>query len=154
MGGKRIMIDITYDRSEKIYKWVDPDSGEVLTAPSGAANKAKLFQTAVAMLDPELYQAAVRWLEEEPTLERVIWRSVELVANNGVETFADESLLIAKVDSSDEYGRYSLTLDDGFMACECPHWQELGAPYTSSGERVCKHVAAFHLYQRTRENRF
>jgi len=148
------MIDITYDRSERIYKWEDPGSGAVLTAPSGKQSKAELFQKAIAMLDPDLYAAVVRWIETEPTLERVIWRGVELVANGGVETFPGEGLLVAKVDSSDEFGRYSITIQNGYLACECAYWQEMNTPYASNGQRVCKHLAAFTLYQRVCETRF
>lgn len=148
------MLDITYDRHQKLYKWEHPESGEALTAPSGKENKAELFQQVIALLDPELYLAALRWLEEEPGLERVIWRGVEIVANSGVETFLTAGDVIAKVISSDEYGRYTLTIQNGYLACACAHWQELMAPYTSSGQRVCKHLAAFTLHQRVREERF
>lgn len=150
------MLDITYDRRERLYKWAHPESGEVLTAPAGKQNKAGLFKNAVALLDPDLYAAALRWLEDEPALERVIWRGVELVANSRVETFpgAGDGEVAAKVDSRDEYGRYSLTYMNGRLVCECPHWQDLAAPYSRTGRRVCKHLAAFTLYQRVREDRF
>lgn len=148
------MIHIDYDRTDRKYKWENPESGEVLTAPCGKHNKAELYQQVIALLDPELFQAAVRWIEAEPTLERVIWRGVELVANCGVELFTGEGMIAAKVDSSDEFGRYSITFDQGYLACECPHWQDMTAPFASTGERVCKHLAAFTLHQRTQENRF
>ena len=57
------------------------DTGAIITASSGKQNKAELFRKEVALLEPTLYQAAIRWLEEELSLERVIWRGVELVAN-------------------------------------------------------------------------
>ena len=122
------MIEITYDRSERIYKWVDPESGQVLTAPAGPANKAELFRAAVGLLDPDLYASAAAWLEIEPQLERVVWKGVELVANNAVETFPGEGALVAKVANSDEYGRYSVTIDSGYMTCECVHFQDMHAP--------------------------
>ena len=145
-----MMIDIVYDRSNRLYKWEHPESGEVLTAPSGKQNKAELYQQVIGMLDPELYAAAVRRIKDEPSLERVIWRGVELVANSRVETCPGSGELIAKVGSSDEYGRYSITVEGGYLACQCPHLQEIQAPYASSGQRVCKHLAAFTLHQRVR----
>jgi hypothetical protein len=148
------MLDITYDRTQRQYEWTNPDSGETLTAPCGAANKADLFKQAVALLDPDLYQAAVHWLEDEPSLERILWRGVELVTKSAVETLLDAGLTVAKVASSDQYGRYSITIEDGYLACECPHWRDMNAPYASNGQRVCKHLAAFTLHQRTRETRF
>jgi len=148
------MIDITYNRSARRYEFLEPESGEILSAPPGPKNKAQLFQAALALLEPDLNDAAANWIDEEPTLERVIWRGAELVANGGVDTYPGEGMLIAKVDSSDEYGRYAVTIDGGYLACECPHWQEMGAPFASNGERICKHIAAFHLHQRSRENRF
>jgi hypothetical protein len=151
---RETMIDITYNRSSKHYEWIDPESGEVLTVPSGKDNKAFLFQTAISMLDLDLHKTASQWIADEPTLERVIWRGVELVAKNGIETYPGDGILLAKVDSSDEYGRYSVTNENGHLACECQYWQDMAAPNASNGERVCKHIAAFHLYQRTYETRF
>lgn len=148
------VLEITYDRNQRCYQWIHPTSGEVLTAPSGKQHKAALLQQVTALLDPELYEAAIRWIEDEPALERVIWRGVDLVASEGVETFPAADYLVAKVNSSDGYGRYAITIDNGYLACECPYWQELSAPYASNGHRVCKHLAALTLYQRVRENRF
>lgn len=150
------MIDITYDRKERQYRWMDPDSGQILTAPSGAQNKAQLFQTAVGLLDPDLYAAAARMIEAQPQLERVVWKAVEIVATNGVEAFAvPQGNVRAKVASSDGYGRYAV-MDDGrgYISCQCEHFTSLSAPYTKQGRMVCKHIAAMYLYNFTREDRF
>ena len=147
------MIDIAYDRKERIYKWTEPESGEVLTAPSGAPSKAALFQTAVAMTNPELWEAAARWIGEEPYLERAIWKGVELVVNDGVELFDLNGRLLALVQSSDEYGRYGVSNIDGYVVCECPHYQDGGAAIDRLGQKTCKHIAAYRLAQ-TQESRF
>ena len=148
------MIDITYDRSQKIYIWTDPTTGEVLTAPSGAANKASLFQAAVAMLEPELYATAIALIDKNPQLERVTWKGVEIVCRNGVDAFAaPENGVVAMVTSSDGYGRYAISQTDSGYECQCGHFQDLAAPVTMGG-RWCKHVTAYRLYLRVREDRF
>jgi hypothetical protein len=147
-----IAQQITYNRSAKQYEFVDQESGEILTAPSG--HKHELFKSMLGMLEPELWQTVHNWLEDEPYLERILWRAAELVASNGVETFPGEGSLLAMVQSSDQYGRYAVTIEDGYIACECPFYQEGNAPLDSNGQRTCKHSAAFHLYQRVKEARF
>lgn len=146
---------INYNRKERRYEWMDPDSGEILTAPPGKENKADLFRAAVGMLDPDLYAAAQRMIENQPQLERVVWRAVEIVCEEGVDVFATpRGNVLAMVASSDGYGRYAIQNDNGNISCQCPHWQELMAPVTQSGRRVCKHVSAYYLHLFTREDRF
>ena len=79
------MIEITFDRTDKLYKWIDPNSGEILTAP--AKQKQELFRAVIAILDPELFATAEHIIERHPQLERVTWRGVELVAANAIEVF-------------------------------------------------------------------
>ena len=149
------MIDITYDRKERLYKWIDPESGEVLTAPAGAKNKAQLFQAAVGLLDPDLYAVATRLLANHPQLERVTWKAVAIVCNGGVDVFAvPQGSVQAMVASSDGYGRYAVSSDNGYYVCQCEHWQSLSAPLTRQGRRYCKHILAMYLWRVTRENRF
>ena len=148
------MIDITYDRSQKIYTWTDPTTGEVFTAPAGAANKTSLFQAAVGMLEPELYEAAIALIADHPQLERVTWKGVEIVCAGGVDAFVvPVNGVVAMVDSSDGYGRYAISQTDSGYECQCAHFQDLAAPVTMNG-RWCKHVTAYRLYLRVREDRF
>ena len=148
------MIDITFDRSEKLYKWTDPQTGEVITAP--AKCRGDLFRAAVGMLDPDLYAAAGRMIAKNPQLERVAWRAVELIVGDGVEILAGAPGGVwAMVASSDGYGRYAITSDEsGFDVCQCEHYATFAAPMTATGRRVCKHIAAARLYLATREDRF
>lgn len=147
------MIQIEYDRKAKQYRWEDLESGQVLTAPSG--QKFQLFQAVVSMLDPDLYAAANRIIEAHPQLERGVWKAVEIVASEGVENFAGmKGDVYAMVDSSDGFGRYAITNEDGYMACQCENFQSFAAPMTQSGNRYCKHILAYQLHLATREERF
>ena len=148
------MLDqIIFNRTDKQYEWTDPESGEVLTAP--AKRKHELFQTAVAMFDPDLFQVATGMIAQHPQLERVVWKGVELVTENRLEVFdVSQGNILAMVESSDGYGRYAVSLDEGYHVCQCEHWQGFHAPLTESGARVCKHVAAVWLWQMTRQNNF
>ena len=150
-----MLLDINYNRTQKQYEWIDPASGEILTAPSGAENKAQLFRAVVGILDPDLHAAAQRMIEAQPQLERVGWKGVEIVANDGVEFYAvPEGDIQAMVASSDGYGRYAIMNDNGHTTCQCEHFVSMAAPYTKNGRMVCKHIAATYLYKFTREERF
>ena len=143
------MIDITYDRAEKIYKWTDPTSGEILTAP--AKQKQELFRAAVAILDSDLAQAAEGIIKAHPQLERVTWRAVELVAYDMIEVYpVARNGVAAMVASSDEYGRYAIEATAYGLTCQCAHFQDGHAPLTQSGSRYCKHILAYHLWGITR----
>lgn len=150
-----MLLDINYNRTQKQYEWIDPSSGEVLTAPSGAENKAQLFRAAVGLLDPDLYAAALRMIEAQPQLERVVWKGVEIVTSDGVEFFAvPQGNVQAMVASSDGYGRYAIMNENGHTTCQCENFVSMAAPYTKQGRMVCKHIAALYLFKFTREERF
>lgn len=147
-------ISITYDRSAREYRWTDPDSGEVFTFPSGKQGKAAAWRFAVAMLDPDLYDAAERIIARHPQLERVTWRGVELVLNGGVDILPGQpGGVVAKVASSDGYGRYNITQTGGYYTCECEHFRSFAAPVTTAGARYCKHLVATRIAL-LREDRF
>jgi hypothetical protein len=149
------MLDINYNRSDRQYEWVDPDSGEIFTFPRGKQGKVEAFHFAISMLDPELYQAAQRLIEQHPQLERVTWKAVELVCGEAVEVFdVPQGNVQAMMDSSDGYGRYAITTTDGYYECQCEHWKSLAAPLTEQGNRYCKHILAMYLWRVTREERF
>lgn len=148
-----MIAQITYNRSERRYEFLDEESGELLTAPSG--HKHELFKAAVGLLDPNLYEAAHRVIEKHPQLERITWKAVEIVTAGGVEILAAPvDGVEAMVMASDGYGRYAVTNDNGRYACQCEHWQSTAAPITESGSRYCKHIISMYLYRVTREDRF
>ena len=148
------MLDkITYNRSEKRYEFVDHESGEILTAP--AKMKHELFKAVVGLLDPDLFDAAHRIIENNPHLERLVWKATGKVIEGGVEVFPEPvNGVEAMVISSDQWGRYSIINDNGYYACNCPAFSEMYAPITESGGRYCSHILAYRLYLRTRESRF
>lgn len=151
-----MLNQITYDRSERCYKWPDPDSGEIFRFQPGPQGKAQAFQFAVGMLDPDLYNAAQRVITRHPQLERTVWRAVELVATDQVEVFAmpTEMGIIGMVGSSDGAGRYAVGNDNGYSSCQCHSFTEMTAPLMPSGQTMCKHILAVKLWQVTREDRF
>ncbi|MCA9946929.1 MAG: hypothetical protein KC449_25785 [Anaerolineales bacterium] len=123
------MIDINYNRQDKRYEWIEPESGELFTFP--AKQKHMAFRFAVSMLDGELYEAAERMIEAHPQLERVTWRAVELVCANAIEVFPVPSAgVVAMVDSSDGYGRYAIEHHEAGYSCQCEHFTSLAAPLT------------------------
>ncbi|MBX3056911.1 MAG: hypothetical protein KF770_10605 [Anaerolineae bacterium] len=146
-------VDIQYDRRARQYTWIEPESGEVFTFPAKA--KGDAYKFAVSMLDPDLYTAAQRMIARHPQLERVAWKAVELVAGGGVENYAPpKGNVLAMVDSSDGLGRYAIQVEDGYTSCQCEHFASFAAPVTDSGSRICKHIAAYHLYLLVREERY
>ena len=136
------MINITYNRSAKQYEWIDPQSGEVFTFESGKANKAAAWRFALSMLDPDLHDAAQRWADETPQLERVIWKGAEIVATGGVE---EKSSTLHMVASSDGYGRYAVQMTDHGYTCQCMSFVE-NPQYDQHANKFCKHIAAVVLH--------
>ena len=137
------MIEITYQRKAKEYQWTDPTSGEILTAPSG--QKHELFKTVVGMLEPDLYTAAINWIDRTPQLERIIWKAVQLVIENKVEMFTPpKGDIIAMVDGSDQYGRYCIQHTTEQNICGCVSFREF-PNYDERGFIWCKHLAAVRL---------
>lgn len=139
------VINIEYDRRDKVYKWTEPESGEVFEFPNGPKGKEQARQFVISMLDPDLHKAATGIIEKHPQLERVTWKAVEIVIENGVELLMSGNVQ-AMVNSSDGYGRYAITSDNGYTACECEHFQSFSAPLTEQGNRYCKHILAYHLW--------
>lgn len=149
------MIDqIIYNRTDKQYEWTDPASGEIFTAP--AKQKHELFKTAVALSDPDLYEVAQRMIEQYPHIERVVFKGLQLVTDEMIEVFdIPKGNIMAMVQSSsDGYGRYAVSNEEGYHTCQCEHWQGFHAPLIDTGARVCKHIAAVWLWNATRQNNY
>jgi hypothetical protein len=139
---------ITYNRKMKRYEYLHPDGG-FLTAPSGASNKDQLFQTVISMLDPNLYEAAERVVGNQPLLERVTWKAVALVAQDVVSAHMQGDI-VAMVAAADGMGRYAIQETDDYFTCQCVNFVNYDAPMTGSGQRYCKHIMAWRLYQKAR----
>ena len=150
------MIDLTFDRKERAYKWVDPNSGETFQFNgTGTAVKAEAWRFAVMMLAPDLYQTAVNFIARFPMLERVLWHGVERLLNGDVEVVdVPVSDVVAMVASqSDVYGRHTIQNEDGYLTCDCYAFVNMEAPLLPTGQRVCSHLAAYRLAL-TQETRF
>ena len=144
---------ITYDRSAREYLVAHPETGDVLDRfPAG--QKAAAFRYLVSLFAPELYQAAERVISRHPQLERVTWKGVEILTSGGVEVLTPPvNNCLAMVASSDGAGRYAITTENGFISCQCQHFQSFAAPMTDSGRMICKHIMAYQLAMYT-ETRF
>lgn len=140
-------LNLHYNNSTRVYNWTNPLSGEIMSFPAKAKGEATKF--IISLLHPKLYQAATRLIEKQPQLERVTWKAVEIVANQGVELKGDglgsNGRLAAMVESSDGMGRYAIEIDNGFYTCQCEHWISFTAPVAASGNRYCKHIIASYL---------
>ena len=144
-----MLNEITYNRTEKRYEFVEPTTGELHTEPSGKANKTKLFQKVVGRLDSDLYLAATSMCAKHPHLTRTVWAAVEIVVTGGV-TLMNKGNLLALVTGSDGLP-YSITSYDGYTLCECESFKGLHAPLIATGQRICKHIAAMSLQVRCRQ---
>jgi hypothetical protein len=145
---------LDYDRSGRKWNVIALGTGEIAeTFPP--KSKAAAFRYAVERYEPELFAVAMRIIGDYPYLERVVWAGVRLVIEDAIEVFpAPVGNTLALVDSSDDDGRYAITWEDGYAACQCAYWQSMLAPLTDTGARVCKHIAGYRMYLRVRESRF
>lgn len=136
---------ITYNRSSRVYEVTHPHTGEIVESfPSKERHAAFLYM--VSLFEPELYHAAQRIIQRHPQFERRVWKAVELVVDGQVEILdVPVNNVVARVGASDGYGRYAVTIDGGYLACECEDWQSAAAPITDSGSRYCKHILAYRL---------
>lgn len=147
---------VIYNRSARAYTVVDGD-GMLYEFPAGPQGKHAAVRFALQMEHSDVYAAVERWLDEAPQLERTLWKAAEIVISGGVEVFpAPRAGVVAMVLSSDGYGRYAIGQDSGgYLTCQCAHFQEGEPPReTDSMQAVCKHVGAYRLHLRTREERF
>jgi len=136
---------ITYNRSARVYEVTHPHTGEIVESfPSKARHEALIYL--VALFEPELYEAAQRIIARNPAFERRVWKAAELVMNGNVEILdVPVNNVMAKVAASDNYGRYNVTMESGYLACECEDYQSAAAPITDGGARYCKHLLAYRL---------
>ena len=135
-------IQIDYDRKAKEYQWIDPESGEIFTFPPKAKGEAVKF--AIGMMHPELVDVIERQAKQHPQLERTLWKAAQIIVAGGVEILPGSNPW-AMVQSSDDMGRYAIQNDSGYDTCQCYSFQEMSAPLTRNGQRVCKHIAAAKL---------
>lgn len=136
------MIEITYNRQDKQYNWIDND-GVIYSFPSKQKHEA--FRFAVSMLEPALYDAALIIINNTPQLERMIWKAVKLVTDGKVELFdTPQNGVVGMVASSDEFGRYAITHELDQRHCNCISFTDY-PQYDQDGITHCKHTLAVRL---------
>ncbi|MBE2198485.1 MAG: hypothetical protein IAE79_07720 [Anaerolinea sp.] len=142
---------ITYDRSARVYQVVDQTTGEVETFP--AKHKLEAEQYALAMVNPRLVRIVRdELLSRRPFLEARAWKAAAIVESGDVAPVID-GLYFAYVRGQGDIYAVSHD-DDGLMACTCTDFTSFGAPVAASnGQRLCKHLLAWQLYQRLQKHR-
>jgi len=141
---------ITYDRSARQYRVQDTTTGEIEVFPAGCKIEAQRY--AVAMSNPRLTRIIrEELLEKRPFLEARAWKAAEIVLNDDVAPA--DGLYFAYVAGSND--TYALGHDaDGLMTCTCPDFTGFGAPIVDTrGQRLCKHLLAWQLFQRLQKRR-
>jgi hypothetical protein len=145
---------ITYNRSARNYNIIHPETGKIVESfPAGHKHEAFLYT--VSLFEPELFQAAQQVIDRHPQLERRTWKAVTKIIDGAVEIIpAPTDGVYATVASSDGMGRYNITNIDGYWACDCIDFTGFSAPMTDTGSRFCTHRIAYHLYLKTKADRF
>lgn len=141
---------VTYDRSERAYRVIDAESGEIVeTFPAG--HKAEAERYAIAFFSPRLARIVQdELLAKRPYLEARAWRAAELVLSHAVA--AADGLYVAYVAGSGD--TYAIGHDGHGVTCTCPDYTGFGAPVVDgSGQRMCKHILAWRLWQRLQKRR-
>lgn len=146
-----MLANVAYNRSDRVYTVTHPHTGDVELFPAGAHGRRQAFQTAVNMVDPELYQRAGLLVARHPHLESRVWKAVELVIADQVQD-GDLRTYVATVGSQSEYGNYTLTHDPhGRMTCDCVDFTDFTAPVVMGDTQAyCKHILAWQLYAATK----
>jgi hypothetical protein len=137
-----------YERSERQYKVLDPDTGEVEIFPYGRDGRRNAMHRAVYFQDARMHRIVTELVQRSPQLESRAWRAAELVIRGAVNEAIDGEAL-SSVTGSSEYGDYLVASRNGIVVCDCPDYMEGNAPYFSqNGQRLCKHILATQLTQR------
>jgi len=137
-----MLPNVSYQRDERQYRVLDPDTGEIESFPAGQLGRRDAMRRAVNFSHPRLYQIVTDMVKRWPQLEARAWRAANLVINGKVKN-ADDDEALASVTSSNEYGDYLVKARGGLIICDCLDYMEGGAPLIGeSGQRLCKHILA------------
>ncbi len=138
-----MLPNVSYNRSERCYQVVNPDTGEIAEFPAGRDGRQAAFKLAVATENNRLYRMALAKVDAAPLLESRVWRACELVLTNGVTLLGASEMppAVATVASSNEYGDYIVSQMIGQWVCECEDWRGGMCPADDTGPR-CKHTLA------------
>lgn len=143
-----MLSNVTYQRDERLYQVMDPESGVIETFPSGNQGRRDAMRCAVQFQSPRLYRIVTELVQRYPVLESRAWRAAELALNGSVKS-VDEDGLLATVTGSDEYGDYLVKSRNGFIQCDCIDFTDGNAPYVGpTAQRFCKHILAVQFTRR------
>lgn len=143
-----MLSNVTYQRDERQYQVVDPDTGVVETFPSGNLGRRDAMRCAVQFQSPRLYRIVTELVQRYPLLESRAWRAAELSLNSAVQLM-DEDGVLAAVTGSDEYGDYLVKSRNGLIQCDCLDYADGNAPYIGpTAQRFCKHILATQFVRR------
>lgn len=143
-----MLSNIQYERSEKRYQVIDPDSGTIESFPSGYRGRREAMRRAVYFQNARLHRIVTDLVQQWPQTESRAWRAAELVIRGAVKQPVDNSAL-ASVTSSNEYGDYLIAARDSTLVCDCIDFLDGNAPYIGpSGQRICKHILAAQFARR------
>lgn len=140
---------INYNRSTRVYEVLDQTTGELETFP--AKQRLAAEQYAIAMSNPRLVRIIRdELLEKRPFLEARAWKAAAIVVNDDVAL--TDGLYVAYVRGSGD--TYAIGHDAGLLTCTCADFTGFGAPVVDTrGQRLCKHILAYQLYQRLQKRR-
>jgi len=143
-----MLSNMQYERSEKAYQVIDPDTGTIESFPSGYIGRRNAMRRAVYFQNARLHRIVTDLVHQWPQIESRAWRAAELVLRGSVRQPADRGAL-ANVTSSNEYGDYLIATRDGTLVCDCIDYLDGNAPYIGpSGQRICKHILATQFARR------
>jgi hypothetical protein len=152
-GERNVLVNVEYERSERQYRVMDPNTGEVETFPNGYKGRREAMRRAVYFQNPRLHRIVIELTQRWPQLESRAWRAAELVLRGSV-TEAAGSEVLATVTSSNEYGEYLLADRNQIIVCDCLDYLDGNAPYIGpAGQRMCKHILALQFNRRLRYRR-
>ena len=139
---------VLYNRSDRRYEVIHPDTGEIVEFPAGRDGRQAAFQMAVALENGTLYELAASKIADAPMLATRVWRACELVIMEQVTLLEPGEMppAVATVESSNEYGEYIVSRMHDQWVCECDDWRGGMCPADESGPR-CKHSLAAELAQ-------
>ena len=128
-----------YNRTLKQYQYeID---GEVETLPN--MKRHEVIPYLILLTHPELHAMVTRGIEANPHMQATLWLGAMMFLNEKVyRPTLPINGLIGQVEASKSDNSYNIDNDNGYITCSCYHWQNMQAPLTSQGRRVCKHIAA------------
>lgn len=143
-----MLSNLLYQRDERQYQVIDPETGAVEHFPSGNQGRRDALRCAIHFQSPRLFRIVTDLVRRYPLLESRAWRAAELVLNGAVKSVNKDGVL-ATVTGSNEYGDYLVKGRNGYIQCDCIDYADGNAPYIGpTAQRFCKHILATQFARR------